>query len=543
MPVVLPTKMGTPLFATQEGQVLRYCEDCQRQADSKRLLWVDCLLPVAGALSFVLYSMPERNSAFEATVWETQTQFSLAEDIFILADYFRQEKLVHWEGCLRPAAGTDFKWMPAQDLAPVYRENCPCRAAALSTIDAAASPGGRGVRGEGAMMNLGPHAPQVGRALNLRGPEGATVLRRQFDLGAFSPGKLHIRANFFDEGTRLAPDEQHYLQLLCRYGNPCVGLLPGISGYCGPAMTTPAKWTRTRGWHLFELTRDIAGKWVALVDGKTMGETPLLEATEGDVAEIRVVAYGASRSAWASIEVIGMPAVEGLWPPTTCRLMSGQEDLLPWLVASPQEGRWGVVETTVQSLVEEPPEVEQEDDLQEEDDEEDEVEEEEAIPVVPSVPKAKKKGKGKHRPKATKDPSMFTIECWSLGSPETDVERLDRVMNVFVERLIEAGVVLPENLQRIKECGEPLHPGCFIYSFGTRRVHIAVREGDSGRLALVVRCGGGFLDFAEFARRHGSLEQLRFQRRPESGGRQLVQLSSVLAGRCVRVREMPTAEN
>merc|ERR1711953_1262921 len=114
--------------------------------------------------------------------------------------------------------------------------------------------------------------------------------------------------------------------------------------------------------------------------------------------------------------------------------------------------------------------------------------------------------------------------------------RMDRVM-FFLERLRESGVTLPENIQRLEPCAEAQHPDCYIYSFGTRRLHIATREGDDGRLSLVVRCGGGFLDFIEFAKRHGKLEQLKLQRQLGNSGSYSIQLVSVMSQGAVHVKE------
>jgi len=78
---------------------------------------------------------------------------------------------------------------------------------------------------------------------------------------------------------------------------------------------------------------------------------------------------------------------------------------------------------------------------------------------------------------------------------------------------------------------------CFVYGFGTRRLHLAARSTDDGRLVLVVRCGGGFMDFLDFARRHGGLERLRLQRQVGALGAGRVCLTSVLAEGHVQIRE------
>jgi len=134
----------------------------------------------------------------------------------------------------------------------------------------------------------------------------------------------------------------------------------------------------------------------------------------------------------------------------------------------------------------------------------------------------------------------LAIECWSIPGEE-DVERMERVMACFVGALEGAQIPLPENIRRIQRCTAPQHQSCFVYNFGTRRMHVATRVTDAGRLLLVVRCGGGFIDFVEFARRHGSVEQLRLSKRPATGGgREVVRLTSVLAKGKVRARPPPS---
>merc|ERR1712196_339186 len=117
---------------------------------------------------------------------------------------------------------------------------------------------------------------------------------------------------------------------------------------------------------------------------------------------------------------------------------------------------------------------------------------------------------------------------------------MERAMAHFIALAEAQGVALPPNIRLIAPCKEPAHKRCFVYNFGTRRLHFAVRENTDGRLQLVVRCGGGFMDFMNFARCNGALEQLRMQR--VQGGHNAsgtVNLTSVLAAGRVRVREVP----
>merc|ERR1711964_155977 len=103
---------------------------------------------------------------------------------------------------------------------------------------------------------------------------------------------------------------------------------------------------------------------------------------------------------------------------------------------------------------------------------------------------------------------------------------------------------MPENFQRVGRCGARTDPQpCYIYRFGTRRLHINIREAEGGRLCLVVRCGGGFIDFAEFARKNGSTEQIKLLKiqRQATGGREVMQLASVFSKGERRIKEVQRA--
>lgn len=98
------------------------------------------------------------------------------------------------------------------------------------------------------------------------------------------------------------------------------------------------------------------------------------------------------------------------------------------------------------------------------------------------------------------------IECRAEEN-ESEAERAERAMTMFVDGLRSRGVVIPSNIGLMEKCREGRHVGCLIYSFGTRRIHITTRVTDEGNILLQVRVGGGFVDFAAFARRHGALEE------------------------------------
>mmetsp|Transcript_98899 Transcript_98899/g.176200 ORF Transcript_98899/g.176200 Transcript_98899/m.176200 type:complete len:642 (+) Transcript_98899:33-1958(+) len=126
--------------------------------------------------------------------------------------------------------------------------------------------------------------------------------------------------------------------------------------------------------------------------------------------------------------------------------------------------------------------------------------------------------------------SGVVLECWSKVD-ESDLERVERAVKEHLEYFSAANIIVPDNLQRVGKCSAE-HKNCFVYRFGSRKIHMSTRVSADGRLSLVVRCGGGFMDFIEFVRRHGSLEQLKLQG-PFQG---TARFSSVLSGGRLRVR-------
>jgi len=93
-------------------------------------------------------------------------------------------------------------------------------------------------------------------------------------------------------------------------------------------------------------------------------------------------------------------------------------------------------------------------------------------------------------------------------------------------------VDLPANIQLVEKCNEKEHGGCFVYRFGTRRLHVTTQAVDDGRLLLVVRCGGGFADFGTFAKRHARSENVKLQRKlgtTASAGCGVLRLSSAFS--------------
>lgn len=131
------------------------------------------------------------------------------------------------------------------------------------------------------------------------------------------------------------------------------------------------------------------------------------------------------------------------------------------------------------------------------------------------------------RPPSTDRPASqrLVIRCWTKpGTPrcvtprdrdDPERPRVQAAVESVVERLTEEGLgnAVPENLVLVEKCSLKQHVGCFVYRFGSRRVHICARTmPQSKELLVVVRCGGGFVDFADFVRRHGGHEQSLRQR-------------------------------
>jgi hypothetical protein len=141
-------------------------------------------------------------------------------------------------------------------------------------------------------------------------------------------------------------------------------------------------------------------------------------------------------------------------------------------------------------------------------------------------------------PAAVEQPAL-TIDCWSLPG-ETDLALMERLVAQFIAILEAEGVPLPENIGLIAPCREAAHKRCFVYRFGTRRLHFAACSGDGGRVTLIVRCGGGFMDFLDFGRRHGGMERVRLHRQMEASnalqGKRTICLNSVLSHGRTHVR-------
>jgi len=361
---------------------------------------------------------------------------------------------------------------------------------------------------------------------------------------------------------------------------------------------TPHAVARGTGWHTFELIWEV-DKWddmtlLVKVDGVLLAQRRAVPRRDAAACVCITAEPGSSRSAdkamWGSIEVLHTPFGGGTWDVGVQTLTPSCRR--PWRVQTVENGHWlkecqqfremkaaevEVLEAalagppvcepalppepepeaiTAETSDEEPVSDHTPEPLDEPDVEEDihqEIQESiepEKTPEPPRAPHPERPVSQRSRRKVGPRPrtspvtswsnsSALAIECWSMPN-ETQLARMDRVMAHFLSSLRDAGVTLPANVQRVGNCQEvPPHTACYVYCFGTRRLHVSTREAEGGKLLLVVRIGGGFVDFVEFAQKHGSLEHLRLEKRDaEERGKHVVRLSSVLSSRHRRVKEV-----
>lgn len=138
------------------------------------------------------------------------------------------------------------------------------------------------------------------------------------------------------------------------------------------------------------------------------------------------------------------------------------------------------------------------------------------------------------------------VDCWSRPG-ETELSSIKRIMASSLDGLKSDGHVIPDNVQPVGQCTEPHHNCCVVFQFGTKLVHVTARVAGAGRLCvicgtacgrlLVVRCGGGFLDFVEYVKKHGNLEALQLARRTEAQGQSASRLNSTLSDGRARITE------
>ena len=124
--------------------------------------------------------------------------------------------------------------------------------------------------------------------------------------------------------------------------------------------------------------------------------------------------------------------------------------------------------------------------------------------------------------------TSFKIECWAKPG-ETDIVSIKRIVADILAHLKSEGHLMPDNIEIIERCSSKGHTRCATYKFGTKVLHVSSQAADAGRLTLVVRCGGGFLDFMEYVKRYGNVEALHWGRQLDSQSRNTVHFTSTLS--------------
>mmetsp|Transcript_86870 Transcript_86870/g.156473 ORF Transcript_86870/g.156473 Transcript_86870/m.156473 type:complete len:478 (-) Transcript_86870:97-1530(-) len=372
----------------------------------------------------------------------------------------------------------------------------------------------------------------LGQALRLDPICGRLALRRTLPSAGGCAGRLHIKARFFD--SLAAEDDAHWLGLSSCLGTCAVGIAPGIKEtYCFLNGNCPngvfgqyfgwqrSTVERTRGWHLFEVVLE-EGLLTIAVDGENLTSTEAKGLRPPKTDEhLWLVAKSGGCGTWAAVQILHTPL--GCMPNWELGGSLAQPaGRAPWEIRSEEYGRWEVDSDSIIWRLPELQEAPQGTCLPVED-----------VAEICSWPR-------KPATSLSSLSSVLTVDCWTKQLPRQPEfhERLDRAMVSFVERLQEAGLVVPMNLERVGQCGNQQHQGCYVYNFGTRKLHIQTREG-GGRLSFVVRCGGGYLDFTDFVKRQGSFEQLKLQKLQASQqqGREVVRLLSIRSAGALCMKE------
>jgi hypothetical protein len=515
------------LFTDTKGSVLRYTEDQVYEAMDHKLVWIDSARREWGEEeatgdwksgewqeSIYLYTGLENHDVSQGAPC-LEAQAAHPSEIFLFTDYFSESTAesphANWERIFR--IGEDAEYSASYVSVGPLPE---------SRVD----DGERTNHGNAISETLHKY---TGQALAINPSIGHIVLRHTTvdPLISRVGGCLHLRAYFFDNlradlrMRTIGRPSAHWMGISCKYGSAAIGLsgeilesyavLNGICPSGSPAEPTQ-NWQitnvlRSEGWHLFDLYLE-ANIVLMMIDGEIVYEGPS-NGQNDEQEEILLVGRRGQVCHWSAVEL--------LHTPPGCVFQSRQSQAIhgrhPWQVESDHHGRWQVLDGRLQGDVDPPPTV--------------------SFAAEPPPIRVETE----ERPSTA---GALTIECWSIPN-EAELDRIERVVGFFVEQLLAAGVPIPENFQRVGRCGARNDPQpCYIYRFGTRRLHMNVRESGGGRICLVVRCGGGFLDFAQFARKNGSMEQLKLAKmqRQSIQGREVMQFTSVYSNGERKIREV-----
>eukprot|EP00931_Biecheleriopsis_adriatica_P010030 TRINITY_DN111123_c0_g1_i1.p1 TRINITY_DN111123_c0_g1~~TRINITY_DN111123_c0_g1_i1.p1 ORF type:complete len:620 (+),score=85.86 TRINITY_DN111123_c0_g1_i1:87-1862(+) len=534
------TSLGPMVFTDEKGVILEYCRDQLYDADDHELLWIkfgdfhwgeeeDTSWQSSDyqAVVFMYSNIEQQNEEpLALSAIPPPVGLSRPENVFSVAEYFSESN------------------------GNVNYENSPDNGNMEEASSEHSSIFGwqRKARGDddpetlSKYLSVGPvddHLPAQpfkeppGQALMMDPGMGREVLwcAPRFRFHGTST-RLHLRSYFYDHmrtGALASISEKsaHWIGIQSPVGSAAIGVTSECTGSyaflngCCPdgSAERNLQWEttsvpRSAGWHLFELVFQDNSLQV-LVDGEPMAHAAAEGATETLDSLIYLVAKKGDPGYWASVELLHTPMGNG-WESGVQSRVEGDRN--PWQQLAVETGRWHVEERVfgpsnvldcarpvmVGSLdVDRIPPAPVPDPA--------------PTPVADPAPEPPLIGRG-----------ALAIECWSLPG-EGDLERVERAMSTFIEHLVTDGVVVPDNVSRVATCAASQHPNCYVYRFGTRRLHVGVQAGVCGRLSLVVRVGGGFMDFAEFARRHGRMEQIRLHQSKPSEGRTVVRLTSVLS--------------
>jgi len=560
LPFFLHHEDGVPVFTKIDGSLIMYCVDPEYQSLDHCLLWLDFLVSFDDAsttgeqASATIYcyfggdqpALERWDGCKPSECKATPGMPQPLEDVFLVADYFNGGECLAVDGDQEHAFGVPPGW---------ELHAGPEKAVGLAPVDSL-QPGQHFLKPLGSALQLSvplaERLPMAGAASMWpmeSGTAGVMLRRPVRGLWSSPRTRLHLRVRFQDN---MADDEpqSHWVGMSSGLGTGAVGLAPQfpehyafVNGgwHTGEVPRFLHKrWEKTgvrrsQGWHLFEITLEL-GQLSITIDGEPLYTYAARDTTHQSAVWLASECGGCGN--WIGVELLQTPLGRSTWE-------TGLQQ--PWEVISYDECHWmlggnGVLE---QLPLQE---------LTGSSDEEDAPakEEEEVEQKIKSRGVRQKRGAKPAAGRARKSPGRprsrrgsrsrqfggLTIECWALPD-ETDLARLDRIIGMVLDQLREASVPMPTNFQRVGECEEPQHEKCFVFSFGTRRLHISMREGAGGTVTLAVRVGGGYMDLIEFIHKNGALEQLRWQQAQGSGSdSHHARFCSVLSKGRRKVKEM-----
>ncbi|CAE7512749.1 unnamed protein product [Symbiodinium natans] len=157
-----------------------------------------------------------------------------------------------------------------------------------------------------------------GRVLKLDPCGGRLALRRSFTSASPCQGReLYVRVFFCDEGEESA----HWFGVASKHGTCAVGVTPACDHYTiangtcpgAPGNTQDAQWTmssrmrRSRGWHIFEFAFE-ENKVNVSIDGTSVFAGMPKGAREATEDHLWIIAQSGAASSWAALEAFQIPS-------------------------------------------------------------------------------------------------------------------------------------------------------------------------------------------------------------------------------------------